>query len=364
MIKLIIKKGGSIICFLLFMSGLSSCGLYRDIQANANPVMDSSGTKVRGFTASASIGKNLADLDTLINTAQFTYTVNELSVSIAQKTYIDIIILNYSDLASYARDKSIKENKILADRKLLFLIQTRYPSARYTKLDLEHLSNEIQMIQSEIYLEDNSFSNRLIDFLENNGLKLPDIKLDSLFSAVDKSSSIDLTHKLLRVEYNNNLTEIRHQNLQNFLPSMGLSTYTSNDFYTLFTSATIGVSGGFSVSDIFKRNVYKGILESTNENLARQIILVQQESKNLSLLMEKRILYQENIIWRLEEQLKIRQKLINTDYDRFGTKKIDFHILKQRIDDVSDIELSLQKEKRKLFVLRKRFQYGIFNLEI
>ncbi len=346
------------IIILIFISG---CGLYHDVQANANPIFNSSGYMVNGVEIGANVEKSLADFDTILQQSKLTYPISAIQASIDKKNYIDSIITDYAELSYYPSEIKIKEEQIRIYQNLFIDISTNHNKLKYRLEEYTYLSNNIYIEKQDLLLMDEIYSSHLSNFLEYTGLSQKNINMDLLFSNNDKTSEITLEYQNLKAEQGNNKQTIRRQNLQNYLPYLDLSIDTSNYLISGEPALAAGSSLDFSFSDIFRRINYNKILELENRNIDEKIPYEIFENRSISNLIERRIETLKSKIAILKETIKRNQDYNSSYYKLYKSKKIDLYKLITRFDDSINIKLDFIESQRQLFILRKRLEYGILS---
>ena len=338
--------------------------LFPDLGLSASASANSSSA---GIAFSANLSKSFSDLDgtwTGLQTAENTLKISKVQTEASKRSWVSYIITTYADFSLQRRQIDLKKASLQDSELYLNILNIQYNSGKEIALTVAKQSNDIRLLKQDLKFSELSYSNSLRIFQKKLGftVAIRDTDPKAEFGISALTNEIELTVAKHRLTLSNNMMKIHKKERETFLPTVGVSGYCKYDTEANAMGYGVSLNLSFSFLDIFLKqneikqmNIQNSNLISENEEtimlLQEQLELMKQQC---DILVEKIELSEDNI--------KLAKRQLELYKYQYEVGTIDFYEFSRHQTDILSEQLSLATLQNKLYLLKKRLQYGIVQL--
>lgn len=319
------------------------------------------------WSLNLSLSKNFGDVDSTLTTlrrADLTLAAAYLDAEADRRGVIDRVILSYARLSLVAKEREVKERDleqtILAER----LAAVKYQNGREVGLTLQRLSNEVaskKLSLSESRLEEERL---FLDYRLLTSLDTRDFPLDFPETPVGPESLLtnsDVYYRLLAraIGLSNSREGLMQKNRALYLPELSVSAGLGYNAVRGTASLDAGVGLSFSPLETWSR---LNTIESTRLSLSDSAAAWTNDLRAFEFLcarLKTELSVLEERVKVLTDNLRITRELQKLYRYEYENDKIDYTEYRRRLDALVSEELSLLSAQSRLFIFKKRLQYGI-----
>jgi len=326
-----------------------------------------------------SISKEIIDIDNFINSylSIDNYKISKsIEREIQWKDYVSSVINAYAELLYYTNKIIIIQNQILNNINLTNLILNKIKNKKETILNIEKLSNIINILQDDLNLANLFFIHKLEEFMINTGLKDTnfnfelnlenlDFELNSeILDNIINNNQNSLQIKLKYLSITNNKKSIEKKYREIYLPIITINLSFGYDFLKNNYNYSANASYIFPIFDIPKKLNEINSYNIQNNNLNEEISNIIINNFKTYLLMKSQVESLSKKIFYFTKNQEINTQLFNKYIEEYQSNTIDFFELNRRNNQIYQENLELIKTKIILFIIIKRFKYGILDAKI
>lgn len=316
-----------------------------------------------------SLSSSFGDVDqilTSLRVAENDALINEIEAELEKRDLISEIIEGYAELAVFEKQQELSEAEISNNLLLLRIMTTKMNYGDEIAINVQKLSNEIAIDRQNLILNALDYTNALNTFdylcgMLPNSFLFEDETLNGSVSTEDLITQYELKLSMLSFAISNSSLELSAAKREQFLPNLSFSLGWDYDVDASRSGydASIGIS--FDALRFFEQ---KNDIEELEISIAEQEISVSDlliEWENDLSLLENRILFQEEKMDLLKNDVDIELQLRELYNYQYETDQIDFYDYQVLQNDLLTAELLLLEAKSELFLLKKQLEYGILS---